>query len=390
MKKQILPYLLIAGLLFILMVVSLLRPEPVQWTPTWSAKDKNPFGSYALFEMLPDIFPEKKVHKVTVPMSDYLTEKTDSKANLLLLGDRYVYTSEQTHHILEHIRKGNSAFLAFRQFGALADSVQVETEQMSVFNTDVPITFVNPLLKARNPYKIRGEDADYYFLRNDSAGQDALSLASGSDPVMVRVAIGKGMLYLHTVPLLFTNYYLLRENTAAYISKSLSYLPIHDMYWDEYIHMPAGRPQTPLRVLLSTPSFRAAWYTLLVFLLLYMLFQSKRRQRSIPLIEPLKNTTLEFAASVAGVYRNGNNHSLIARKKSVHFREHLREKYKITEIPTQKEDMERASLRTGVPVHELTELFGLMTALEILDYVNEEQLVKLNRSIESFYKKTNL
>ena len=50
----------------------------------------------------------------------------------------------------------------------------------------------------------------------------------------IRCAYGEGFFYFHSIPTAFTNYNILRNDNADYISKALSYLPIQTTYWDEY------------------------------------------------------------------------------------------------------------------------------------------------------------
>jgi len=57
--------------------------------------------------------------------------------------------------------------------------------------------------------------------------------------------------------------------------------------------------RTPLKYILSQESLKWAYYILIVSIIVYIIFQGKRKQRVIPLIPPLKNTTLEFVRIIA-------------------------------------------------------------------------------------------
>ena len=52
-------YLSLAIGLFLL--VKLSGPKQYNWYPTYEEKDKNPFGAFVLKELLPEIFPGKKI-----------------------------------------------------------------------------------------------------------------------------------------------------------------------------------------------------------------------------------------------------------------------------------------------------------------------------------------
>ncbi|MEJ7677787.1 MAG: hypothetical protein WKG06_07955 [Segetibacter sp.] len=62
-------------------------------------------------------------------------------------------------------------------------------------------------------------------------------------------------------------------------------------------------------------------------LLLYVLFEMKRRQRIIPVITPLKNSTLDFVKTVASVYYNEKDNNGIADKKVNYFLEFVRSRF---------------------------------------------------------------
>jgi hypothetical protein len=52
---------------------------------------------------------------------------------------------------------------------------------------------------------------------------------------------------------------------------------------------------SPMRFILNNPPLRYAWYLLLLGLLIFVLFNAKRKQRIVPVIEPLKNTSLDLS-----------------------------------------------------------------------------------------------
>jgi hypothetical protein len=124
-------------------------------------------------------------------------------------------------------------------------------------------------------------------------------------------------LYLHTVPVAFTNYFLLKDNNAEYISKVFSYLPakpsalfgMNIISWVE-----AGRVH-PLRVILTKPALKWAWYTALIGMIIFVIFHAKRRQRIIPVITPPANDSKEFVETVSRVYLNQKHHKNMRRKR---------------------------------------------------------------------------
>ena len=101
------------------------------------------------------------------------------------------------------------------------------------------------------------------------------------------------------------NYSLLQDMGAAYSSIALSYVKnSSNLYWDQYYTRGREGAESPMRVFLQNYSLRWAFYIAVFSLLLFVLYEMKRRQRIIPIIPPLNNTTVEFAGNCwAGVLR---------------------------------------------------------------------------------------
>lgn len=48
------------------------RPKPLDWSPTLSSKDKIPYGTYALFDGLPQVLGTDSVASVRAPIYNQL------------------------------------------------------------------------------------------------------------------------------------------------------------------------------------------------------------------------------------------------------------------------------------------------------------------------------
>src|SRR5690606_3172074 len=121
----------------------------------------------------------------------------------------------------------------------------------------------------------------------------------------IRIAAGNGNLYLHSNPLVFTNYFLTNEENVAYASAVFSHLRGKGIVWDEYSKIPfAGNNNaynSPLYYILQQPSLKYAWWLLLLTVLLYVVFAARRTQRVIPVIDPKTNSSLEFVNLISSL-----------------------------------------------------------------------------------------
>jgi len=151
---------------------------------------------------------------------------------------------------------------------------------------------------------------------------------------------------------LFTNYSLLTTDGADYAAKALSYLPAGTTtYWDHYQNNDIHEDKSPLRVIFAHDSLRWAYYLILLTALLYIVYEVKRRQRIIPVIEPLKNNTLDFVTVVGQVYYERHDNSNIAHKKITYLLEHWRTRYYLKTSNLDKEFTESLEKKNGLRSH---------------------------------------
>ena len=203
----------------------------------------------------------------------------------------------------------------------------------------------------------------------------------------LNVKIGKGNLYLHSIPNIFTNYNILKSD-RDYISKCFSYLTVRDVIWDEYYKEVNKYQSTPLRYILSQPSLRWAYFTLILSLLFFVIFKGRRDQRIIPVVKPLANTTIEFVNTVGNLYFKQSNHKNIAEKKITYFMDHIRSKYSIKTSQYSDDLVQQLSDKSLVEKTDIKKLFNLFNLVNTSNAIRRDTLIELNNLIENFYLKT--
>jgi hypothetical protein len=115
-----------------------------------------------------------------------------------------------------------------------------------------------------------------------------------------------------------------------------------------------------------------------------MIFEAKRKQRIIPVIRPLPNTTVQFVATIGNLYFQHGDHKNIADKKINFLLEQIRSRYF---IPTNKLDDTFILLlaqKSGKPEREVIELFNTVNYISRSSVINVEILIDLNDKIEKF------
>ena len=223
-----------------------------------------------------------------------------------------------------------------------------------------------------------------YFGSYDTARTTVIAENNFHQPVSIRVRWGKGAFILNTTPLAFTNIYALNDNHPEFIATSLSYLPIHDVHWTEFYSIGRMEAGTPLRFVLKHPPLAWAYYIILLSLLCFMIFEAKRKQRIIPIIKPLENTSLEFVGIIGNLYYQRSDHKNIAEKKITFFFDQVRTRYLLNPNSPAENFLSVLAKKSGHGEESVRLLFQLITSVRGQTSITREELIELNKLLEAF------
>ncbi len=375
----------------ILGIIEYNTPVPLSWEYSFSKSDKIPYGEYAVYDMLEDIFPGKKISSSELPLYNVLDDSAKN-TNLIIINKYFAPDTLETNTLLRFVARGNTAFIASEDFdGNFSDTLRINTKTYYApykANDSTGLNFTNDeLWKSGSDYSFNNGSVDNYFKKCKDA--DVLSINSHDSAVMISLKFGKGTFILSSVPMAFTNYYAIKNPQNDYVFKALSYLPIADTHWDEYYKMTKHKASTPLRYILGNDSLKRAYYLMLLGIFIYMLFEAKRKQRIIPVITPLKNTSLEFTETIGRLYFEKGTNKGIAEKRIRFLFDYIRTNFKLNVLDHDGEFYSSLSAKTLISIDELKELFTFILGIQNQMVLDNATLLKLNTLIEDFYKKTH-
>ena len=392
-------YILPSGILFLLLILlEWNTPRPIDWRPTFSMADKIPYGSYLVFELLPEIFPDQEIQVINKPFYEASQDLPVDACNYIFINDEISPDKVETERLLTFVAEGNYVFIAANAIkGPLADTLHltVDVRFVPVFDSvgfaitdSIPLNFSNPALASREDYQYRHHHQAVNFLITsfDTLNTTILGTTASDMVNFIRIRYGEGAIFYSTVPLAFTNYNVLYGNNYEYIAKALSYLPVQTTYWDEYYKVGRTRASSPLRYILSQPALKRAYIMMITGFLLFLIFEGRRRQRIIPLIPPLRNTTVEFVQTISRLYLQSNNHKKLAEKKILHFLEFLRSRFYIKTNEFSEAFYQLLVQKSGVPLQDIQRLFFLIQQIRQQPAIDERQLLQLHKQIEQFYR----
>lgn len=366
------------------------RPKPIDWNPTYSNKDKIPFGTKVVFDLLPEVMNQQSVTSLRLPVYNHLADSTlPARSNYIFVCHSLELNRLDREKLLSYVGRGNTVFLSAYEFpDSLATLLgfRADLKAPTLRDTTLGMNFTNPALKAQADYHFRHDDGRNFLITTKSDPVTVLGRNARNEPIFLKIRYGKGHFYIHNLPIAFTNFYVLDSATADYAYKALSYLPPQPTYWDEY--QKQGRfnadEHSLLRYVISQPPLAWAYYLTIAGLLLYVIFAGKRTQRIIPVLEPLKNTSLEFVRTVGQLYYQRADHSNLAQKKIQYLLAFIREKFGLNTALPDEDFKQTLARKSGVPEQDVQALFRQI-AFSQQQMMSEYDLLRLNELIENFY-----
>lgn len=395
--RRSLPYILLLALFVGYVLLEVLGPQPVSWRPSYERSDDIAFGSMLLYESLPDLFPGQDVTVVEESPTVFFKEFEPRTSNYLIIQEELKSDQFEARALIDYVERGNSVFIAAAMFsGSLADSLDIHNT-VTLWEASEKEPAYDNYLTFREIYDeaagLQGDSAKVYPLLDDviynkftpPIDAEILGQNKQRSAVFLRIARGEGNFYVHAIPLMFTNYFMTDPLNQEYISRALSFLPNQPVYWDEYFKPGHKRSESPVRYVLESPALRWAWFLLIGMIVVFMVFEGKRRQRVIPILETPVNTSLEFTQTVGQLYYAYGDHKDIAEKKFKFLLEYIRNRWNLSTRELSDDFIRRVAVRAGIPQPELSDLFRLAQQIQSTETISEATLVDFSRKIDDFY-----
>jgi len=371
-----------------LVIFEYTAPKPPDWKPSFKKSDKIPFGSYVLYELLEDIFPNKEISKNEKSLYQSFHNKEYSNTSFLIITYEFNPDKVTLESLLEFVESGNKVFVAATSFSQnFKDTINFTSEfYFSNFEKgdSLPYNFKNTNLQDDSAYWIKSAYYNFFFDSLDNKKTKAIATLDKDKINFFRQPFGKGEFFIHSQPYAFTNYNLLLDRNAEYIFKCMSYLDNETIIWDESFK-PGKSGSSPLAYILNQDALQAGWYIILFLGIVFMFFSSKRKQRVIPVINKPENSSLEFAKTLGNLYLSGKNHKDIALKKYHYWIDFLRVKYYIHLEAGEVPNTEKIAEKTGVKEDLIKRIIGAKNHIQNSPEISAEQLLSFNRIIEKFH-----
>lgn len=378
------------------------KAKKIDWTPTFRKTETKPYASMAVFKLIEDLFPEKDIIlRTKVAPKDSLLQNLGKKYNLFF-AHRYMDSDvEFASALYFFVSGGGEAFIATTQFdyhfSDLLGEFSINYEPYQSGSLD--IQFTNPKLQSSSPYHYPNIQSYHYFTKYNEEECTVLATDGEDRPILIKVPIGNGHFYLCSVPLIFTNLGITDKRNHEVIAKSLSYLPVKDVLWED---LPSwelnnknnrNRKDSPegIKELAFLRKHESLWWAFLLAcasVLAFIIFRAKREQRAIAILEKPVNTSVEFAQTIGRLYFNRKDHKNLAEKKIMYLFDFIRNHLQIPIQDTfDKATIDRISQKAAIPEDEVNSLFESIKNIKNQSQISATELAQINTKINDFKKK---
>lgn len=391
MKKTI---IIIVGLVVLLFVILMLlpgnkKPRALDWNPTYGLSDKRPMGLYVFNQEINKAFKDKKLRKIKGSPKDFLTNMIygEQKApeTFIYISDHLSWDDATCQEVLKAVEEGMNGFISCNYFSAgwveilpLTGGYVSPDKNFARLKIDSTLFSIGTNVQLEHFSRSAKPDG----MQVNVLG-NILTKADTIKPNFVEVKHGKGTLLLHFAPAVFTNYYLVKSNAQRYTESVLSKIPGNDVVWFTNEKAEGGISSAPLSFIMSKEALRNAFLMILAGVLLFIIFNAKRKQRIVEIIAPERNSTVDFVKTIGNLYYQEVSSGELMKLRLGFLKEKLWSEFNLSLELKDEELIERISNKTGSQVEDVKELVNILR----MKYptASKEELMKLDNLIHKIF-----
>ena len=400
MNKTLVIILVIAAtIITIAITIDYNSQRTVDWEESYNEKSNKPYGVSVFYKELPKLFDGQKIKTIYYTPYNYFYANSENgygdhiaEGNYILVGNSDYLEVGDVEELLIFASRGNTIFMSDYTFPqTLLDTLNLTVDVVKNIDSVANLSIIGPNAVSINT-TIDKNESSAYFSKFEAENYRAFGYVNDdlNFTNFLEIPFEEGKIYLHLEPKVFTNYNLLKDQRYLYTEGVLSYLPNETIYFDSYTkffnsHYGDAKEKSNLSWFLQQQSFKWAWYLALILTLLFMVFNAKRRQRIIPIVKPLENTTVGFVKTISNLYYETEDHKNLIDKKVTYFLEKIRSDYNLDTTNLNEEFITKLYQKSGKNKESVKKTINFINWLRTKNEFFEENLLKLNKHIEEFY-----
>jgi len=380
-------YFLLAA--FVVMFIQLYIPNPINWNRNFNTQSKDPYGLYVFNQELSHLLKDQKLVKTSLTPYEYFLDKeqtTESKTTYLFVENKSGLDDVFVQQVLKKVRNGADLVIASENFyygnSYILDTLNIHLHNIKTNN----LNFVNKGSSA-DTLKIKDEYNNIFTVKNP---ENYTAIAKLNNNIsFISTKFGKGTVYISSSPILLTNFYILNneEKSSIFTEEFVSFIKKENVVWfDENYNIGERESNNSiLNVIFKHKSLRFAWYTLIIGLLLYVIFYGKRKQRIVPVIDPVKNTTVEYIETVGNLYYQENNHTQLLDKQIKFALYFIRTEWKIITQDLNQDFKTKLQQKSLANTADIDQFVNFITNFNIDTKYSQADLIQFNQLLEKLH-----
>ncbi|MCB0706706.1 MAG: hypothetical protein KDC34_15430 [Saprospiraceae bacterium] len=384
------------------------------WQEHYRSNSKSPYGTFVIHELLSNYFSNEPFENIETRFDSI--DFGNGSSNYVYIGNQLSLDSISFQAVIRFVEAGNTALLAtnelpFKLIDQLFpyqcdvyDWLGYEWEKDSSASVrvwqpegagdwEVQVRYHNNIVEYAWSFI-----PESVFCETDNQEKTLGQIWEYQDN-FVLIEYETGQFLFHSNPILFTNYFLKDTSGFLYAQQVFSWLEEGPVFWDNYSIINSSRRnpnaaedsrsfdgEGPLSYILSEKSLAWAWYLTLGGMLLFLIFRAKRKQRVIPVLEPNRNTSLEFITSIGRLYFVRPNHRKLALEQMRLFLLHVRSRYHLYGRDADDTFIDQLSTRSGIDREVLKSIIQIHQNIKGSPSISEVTLINFHNKLEYFYQ----
>lgn len=393
--KYFLPFIAVLATLFPGCSCKGKTKKTTNWTKNYEKLNKNPFSLYLAYESLPLLFPQAKEEKLDVSYRlnnlGYTLRKNTGKSLIMMIGQDVYFNDGEIDSLFSFVEEGHQVIISSTSFDeALTSRLGIKrTNGSYAFETKKQQIFIRNKNEEFQPFaaKIKEESLTGFFQKEELPDIPFFTLGMNDTkyPGCIVYSVGSGKLILHAAPVAFTNYFLLQNDNKTYLSNLFSYItePVSNIYFISFNSREVSN--SDFSVLWNNIATRIALLLTIFTLGIFLLFEMKRKQKIIPIIKPVENSSVAFTETIGRLYFNKKNHTNLAEKMVQHFLEFVRSNYYLNTNNLDQEFVRMLAAKSGNEISKTDTLVYNIKEVQNGTKVDEAFLYSLYTQIQDFY-----
>ncbi len=383
----------------------------------YNYKSKDPYGAWVFEQLVKSRFPDAPIYYNQL---DTLVNEIYGSNNLYIkFGKSIKLNSTEKYEMQEWIARGNKA-IYICPFLRI-DELKSNSSFASFYLRDSVLSFTHEIGSEIKHFAYDSlfavfeapTDLTHYTAKTYYTDSLQGKTSFMEHPISIEQLIGDGSLVHHSMPILFANLAKDCEGYLPHFQAIINQPDVNSVILDhqmfdkvhsrhrkgkytknstgEYIRSDGPSyinnrvNESKLQYILNNRSLKWAYYLMLVFMLIYIWFNSKRKQAIIPVLEKKENTTIEYVETIASMYEKQGQHTKLILKMKDIFYQRVKEKYFLDQNDPQF--ISKLVKKSKVDKEQIDRIFRDFGFAERGDTFTQMQLAGTYERIEKFYKK---